>query len=100
MTKAKQRPADSGPALMPDSISTCFVSSIPTWGYHSEQGARLFALAPGGELPAGWSDVPHAGQHPHDAGREIEAPAEAAANAAPARRRPRRACKSGRMRQA
>lgn len=74
--------------------SSCIPASIPTWGYHAEQGARLFALAPGGELPPGWADVPHAGQHPHDAERVISPPAEAevTASAAPARP-PRRARK-------
>ncbi len=94
MSKVKQAPADSRHASIPASIPTCVAFSIPTWGYHAEQGARLFALAPGGQLPAGWADVPRAGQHPHDAERAIRPSADAeVATDAPARRRPRGARK-------
>lgn len=36
-------------------------------GYHPKHGARTFDLKPGEKLPAGYSDAPHPGQHPHDA---------------------------------
>ena len=47
--------------------SSSVPADVPTWGYHPVLGARVFELPPGRDLPAGWADVPHAGQHPHDA---------------------------------
>ena len=61
---------------------------VPTWAYHPVLGARVFELSPGRKLPAGWADVPHAGQHPHDADMPC-APSAAGEDrdvAAPARR--------------
>lgn len=42
----------------------------PAWGYHKKHGAKLFE---DGNLPAGYADVPHPGQHPHDAENGITA---------------------------
>ena len=43
---------------------------IATVGYHPQKGVSTFFLRPGQALPAGWSDKPHPGQHPHDDERE------------------------------
>jgi hypothetical protein len=32
--------------------------TIPTWGYHARQPARVFELKPGEALPKGWRDRP------------------------------------------
>ena len=36
----------------------------PTRGYRKGE-CKVFDLAPGDELPAGWSDKPHPGDHPN-----------------------------------
>lgn len=48
------------------------VKTTLTVGYHPQKGAQTFELKPGEKLPAGWSDKPHKGQHPHDDEREPE----------------------------
>ena len=30
--------------------------TVPTWGYHATEPARIFDLAEGRRLPAGWHD--------------------------------------------
>jgi hypothetical protein len=45
--------------------------TIPTWGYHSDLPPRIFHLATGEKLPAGWHDSPanvpaEAPRHPFD----------------------------------
>lgn len=39
---------------------------VPTVGYHPAEGAKTFSLKRGEKLPAGYSDAPHPGQHPHE----------------------------------
>ncbi|MTW19401.1 hypothetical protein GJ689_24735 [Rhodoplanes serenus] len=57
--------------------------TLPTWGYRPGE-ARLFDLAPGEALPAGWADAPARGHHPHDCERGIP-PEPAAPGDAPDR---------------
>ncbi|MGG3814564.1 hypothetical protein ABEV34_23345 [Methylorubrum rhodesianum] len=34
------------------------IETIPTWGYKADGSAQIFALAPGADLPEGWSASP------------------------------------------
>ena len=38
--------------------------TVPTWGYHARQPARVFELKPGEVLPKGWRDRPLAADEP------------------------------------
>jgi len=35
-------------------------NTIPTWGYHPKEPARIFHLSEGESLPEGWADTPAA----------------------------------------
>lgn len=48
-----------------------------TVGYDAVGHARTFDLKPGEKLPAGWSDTPPRGTHPHDVERGLKPDATA-----------------------
>lgn len=43
----------------------------PTVGYNAKGEPKTFELKQGEKLPAGWSDTPPKGTHPHDRERGI-----------------------------
>src|SRR5690242_8407648 len=48
------------PRVQDDRLDASCEVAVPTFLYHPQHGARIFQLAPGDALPAGWHDTPAA----------------------------------------